>query len=68
MFVLKPGMECSLYITVISVHSIPRYSAYTTKQSTCLTPEELKKHACTIVEKTLRESLLQESLLQASLP
>lgn len=55
---LSPGTECSSYTTVTSVRSIPRYSAYTTKQrSSCLTPAELKDLASQTVGSTLQGSL-----------
>ena len=54
MFVLSAGIECSLYITFISLHFIPRYSMYTSTQiSGCLTPVELKDLACQTVKSTL---------------
>ncbi|KAF8496730.1 hypothetical protein F5888DRAFT_361236 [Russula emetica] len=48
----------ALELLTRSVRSIPRYSAYTTKQrSNCLTPAELKDLARQTVESTLQASL-----------
>jgi len=48
----------ALELLTKSVRSIPRRSAYTSRQSSsCLTPAELKDLACQTVESMLRASL-----------